>query len=189
MRPLRADRSRSHRPRTRNTACKSPRFCVTASQPCSTWRQQFSPFERPEKTTKNIVNNTVVSPWQFSVAYATSLWHRRKTPSRWSDSITPIELAEQSLHPKQSSNPSRKWQKVAVFRGAFEHSYTTVNRPLSAAPSRLGPSLDEISLNALGIMLGSREDWIRTKECAGALPSRSGFQPDVRSYSLIYNMR
>ena len=88
-----------------------------------------SPLERPEKRTKNIVNNTVVSPWQFSVAYATSLWHRRKTPSRWSDSITPIELAEQSLHPRKSSNPSRKWQKVAVFRGAFQHPYTTVNKP------------------------------------------------------------
>ena len=69
------------------------------------------------KKGQNIVNNTIELRWQFLVAYAISFCYHRRTPSLCSDSIMPIEVAENLLHPKQSSNPSTKWQKVAILRG------------------------------------------------------------------------
>ncbi len=127
------------------------------------------PYSAVKKGSKNIVNSTGDLPWQFCAARAKSCCHRRKTHR-----CDPIPICSLNLQSNQSARRNcrtrRKMAKSGNITRAFQHPYTTVNCPLSAVPTGLRPSPDEISLDEGGNMLVSRTAWIWTKECAVTHP-------------------
>ena len=138
---------RSHRARRMDfevSEFRPPRHCRSA-------------FHRREKWPKNIVNSINDFRWQFLVTRAKRSCGRRKMPRR-----APIRLYSLHLQNSQSAPGDRPTLRKMAISGnpgrAIKHSYTTVNRPPSAAPVDHRRWPDEISLNTSGIMLGSRKD-------------------------------